>query len=64
MTYTIAQITHTYPAPFKPQTLWHLFINGVEHRGVTFTSKTEALRGAKVLARRWPGTITVNTSSH
>lgn len=56
--YTIAPVKHTYPKPFKAQVLWWLWIG--ERRVHSFTSKADAMRGAKVLARRWPAAITVN----
>lgn len=58
LAYTIAPVTHTYRKPFKTQVLWWLWMGG--KRVHCFDSRADAMRGAKVLARRWPAPITVN----
>lgn len=55
MTYTIRQITHKHRKPFKDVTLWWLFMG--DKRVHSFPSRADAMRGAKVLAKRWPATI-------
>lgn len=56
--YTIKPVTHTYPSGFKPQVLWWLWIG--DKRIHSFPSKADVMRGARVLARRWPAPITVS----
>lgn len=58
MTYSIKPITHTYPKPFKAQTLWWLYMG--DKRVHSFKTRADAMRGAKRLARQWPAPITVN----
>lgn len=58
MTYTIHKQTLINPVDFKRRTLWRLHINGVRQH-LTFMSISEAKRGAKVLAARWPGKIEI-----
>lgn len=55
--YTIAPVTHTYRKPFKDQVLWWLWIGN--KRVHAFSTRKDAMRGARVLARRWPAPINV-----
>lgn len=56
--YTIAPVKHTYPAPFKPQVLWYLWI-GDKRMAASFPNRSAAMRGAKVLAKLYPAAIKV-----
>jgi hypothetical protein len=58
MPYTIRAITHTYATPFKPQTLYYLWI-GQRRLAQGFRTLSDAKRGAKVLAKRWPAPIVI-----
>jgi tRNA A37 threonylcarbamoyladenosine synthetase subunit TsaC/SUA5/YrdC len=59
MNYHIASITHTYPRPFKAQKLWWLWI-GEHKQARAYATLDEAKRAAAVLAKLWPGPITVS----